>query len=218
MDSQETQTGGGAYAAMEKPRGIRVIALTGRSGCGKSTVAAWYRQAGLPVLDADKVAADVVACDAACLAQLARAFGADILDEDGALRRRLLADRAFSSPDGQQKLTAITHPHIIRALLEKLKAQAAAGARLVFVDGAVIVGEPFEAYCDAILVVDAPDQLLVGRLCARDGLTPQQARRRLAAQPSRQRLLAAADAVLVNEGDLKDLHEQAMEVLRRWCQ
>ncbi len=194
-----------------------VVALTGRSGCGKSTVAEYFRAAGHPVLDADKVAAAIMVEYPACVQELAEAFGADILDEEGNLLRRKLADRAFAAPEGQKTLTGITHPYIIRSLLEKIAAEAARGARLIFVDGAVIVGEAFEKYCEKIVVVDAPEEQQVKRLCARDAITPEQARRRIGAQLSRDRLNAAADAVICNDSTLENLLAQAQNVLQDLC-
>lgn len=193
--------------------GVCVIGLTGRSGSGKSTVADWLRQAGFAVLDADKIAAAVTS-QPDCLRALAAAFGADIIGEDGQLRRRLLAERAFAEQSGQQTLTAITHPYVVKALLQAIDGQAAAGARLVFVDGAVIVDAPFAPYCDKLLVVDAPEQAAIERLCARDGLTPAAAARRLAAQTPRQRLLQVADAVIVNDGDLAALRRRTQNALQ----
>ena len=194
---------------------VQVVALTGRSGCGKSTIARCYREYGYPVLDADKTAAEVLHENASCLQALADAFGADILADDGTLRRQLLADRAFATPDGQRKLTAITHPYIIRTLLERIAQEAENGARLVFVDGAVILGGPFEKYCDKIVVVDAPEPQQIARLCARDGISPQQAARRLSVQTPREKLLAAADAVIFNDGDVAQLLRRAQMVLQR---
>ncbi len=190
-----------------------VVGLTGRSGCGKSTVAQYLRETGCPVLDADRVAAAVMNEYPACVRELAQAFGEDILDESGALRRQKLADRAFATPEGQKTLTGITHPYIIRSLLDKITVEAQRGAPLVFVDGAVIVGAAFERYCDGIVVVDAPEEQQVARLCARDGITPEQARRRIGAQLSRQQLNAAADAVICNDGGREDLLAQAERVL-----
>lgn len=191
----------------------KVVALTGQSGCGKSTVAEYYRSQGYTVLDADRVAAWVLTQDPACLQALCEAFGQDIVDEQGVLRRRLLADRAFSAPEGQKKLTAITHPYIIRTLLEKLTQASQKGETLVFVDGAVIVGESFEAHCDKIVVVDAPLEQQVERLCSRDNITPQQAKLRISAQLPKTALYQAADAVVLNDGATQQLLERAQKVL-----
>ncbi len=192
-----------------------IIGLTGRSGTGKSTVAAYYRSLGYPVLDADAVAASIMQDYPACVAELAAAFGADILDETGTLRRQALADRAFATPDGQKKLTQITHAYIIRSLLEKIHVLAAAGAGAVFVDGAVIVDAPFEKYCHKLVVVDAEESAQIARLCERDGITAAQAQRRLDAQLPRQRLLDAADAVILNDGDTALLLQRAKNALQR---
>ena len=78
---------------------MKVVALTGRSGCGKSTVAALWRQEGYPVIDCDEIARLVVEPGSSVLSELAEAFGSDVLDETGVLRRDVLAQRAFSSPE-----------------------------------------------------------------------------------------------------------------------
>ena len=135
---------------------MKTVAITGRSGCGKSTVAQYCRSRGFPVLDGDAVAREVTQPGSPCLPALAKAFGADILDEDGALRRGVLAQRAFATKGDARRLTDITHPEIVRRLLAGVAQARAAGAKLVFVDGAVIVGAPFEPFCDAIIVVRAP--------------------------------------------------------------
>ncbi|MEG1745314.1 MAG: dephospho-CoA kinase, partial [Ruthenibacterium sp.] len=127
---------------------FRVVAVTGRSGSGKSTVTAHFAALGYPTLDADRIAHDIARTGSPCLAQLVRVFGADILDEKGALRRAVLAQRAFETPQSTQRLTDITHPAIVAQLLAGAAAAKESGAPLVFVDGAVIVGGMFEQYCD----------------------------------------------------------------------
>ena len=79
---------------------MKTIGITGRSGCGKSSVTALLRQKGYPVVDGDELSRQILQKGSPCLAQLAGAFGEDILDEEGNLRRRLLADRAFATPEG----------------------------------------------------------------------------------------------------------------------
>lgn len=192
---------------------MTLAGITGRSGCGKSTVTAWFRQQGIPTLDADQIARQVLLPGSACLAALAARFGPDILRPDGLPDRHLLADRAFSTPEGTKALTDITHPEIVRRILEWAARQQDGGESLCLVDGAVIVGGLLQPYCRPLLVVTAPRQTSIRRICARDGVTPEQADRRLDAQLPEATLLAAADYHLRNDGSPADLYKQAARVL-----
>ena len=129
---------------------MKIVGITGRSGCGKSTLTDLIRREGYPCVDADQISREVLQPGSPCLGQLQAVFGADILDAAGVLRRRLLADRAFATAEGTARLTAITQPEIYRRLDQAIDRAQAAGQRLFFVDGAVIIGTPFEARCDAL--------------------------------------------------------------------
>ncbi|WP_367925438.1 dephospho-CoA kinase [uncultured Ruthenibacterium sp.] len=190
-----------------------IVALTGRSGCGKSTVSTHYRKLGYTVLDCDLVSREIVMPGTACLQKLVLAFGKEILDESGGLKRQELARKAFSSESSTRLLTSITHPAIIQKLLEQAQRSFASGAKIVFADGAVIVGESFQRYCDRIIVVDAPDDLCVARIMQRDGIDFNAAKQRLGAQMSRDQLCKAADYVIGNHEDLSTLLQQADKVL-----
>lgn len=191
----------------------RIVAVTGRSGSGKSTVAAWYAKNGYPVLDGDAISRQVTQPGSPCLSALAHAFGADILDENGELRRRKLAARAFADEASTRCLTDITHPAIIDTLLQKARAFFDAGHPIVFVDGAVIIGEAFEPYCDRIIVVTAPEKAAIQRICSRDAITPEAAKKRLAAQMSQEEMEAAADYCIANTGTKEQLQQKAQQVL-----
>lgn len=123
---------------------MKIIGITGRSGSGKSAVSALYRQLGYTVADADLVARQVLEPGSPCLAKLAEAFGDDLLTPEGTVNRQLLADRAFRNEASTQKLVSITHPEIIARLLAAADEAKRRGEALYFVDGAVIVGAPFE--------------------------------------------------------------------------
>ncbi len=188
---------------------MRTVAITGRSGCGKSSVTAYYVSLGYPVADADAIARQVLEPGSSCLPELCRLFGRDILDENGVLRRRLLADRAFATAQGTKALNDITHPEITRRLLLAKHQATESGAALFFADGAVILGSAFEKECDAVLLVAAPLESSVQRICQRDGISPEMARRRLDAQPSEAWLRTRADYVLENDADLPTLRQRA---------
>lgn len=194
---------------------MKVVGITGRSGCGKSSVTALYRELGYVCIDADAVAREILQPGSPCIDLLQNAFGSDIVDEHGNVRRRLLADRAFATPQGTALLTGITHPEILRRIDAALAAAQKSGQALTFVDGAVIVGTPFEARCDELILVAAPYEQSVARICRRDGVTEASAMRRLDAQTPEEGLRRAADYVIENNGSLQGLRQQARELLDR---
>ncbi len=193
---------------------MKIVGITGRSGCGKSSATKFLAQQGYPCIDADQVAREVMLPGSPCLAQLQEQFGADILDETGALRRRLLADRAFATPEGTRLLTELTQPEILRRIEADLQCAQEAGAELAFVDGAVIVGSPFQARCDELVLITAPYEVSVQRICARDGIAPEMARRRLDAQTPLEQLRAAATVEIANDGTPQQLQMRIRELLQ----
>lgn len=178
------------------------VALTGGIASGKSTVADLFAQQGVPVLDTDQIARDVVAPGTPGAAAIARAFGAALFDAQGQLDRRALRDIVFAQPQARRTLEAITHP-AIRAELERRSALAGGVYQLLVVPLLVENGRQIAA--DFVIVVDCPEALQLQRVMARDGSTAEQAKAILAAQASRSERLAAADAVLSNDGDRRQL-------------
>ena len=191
------------------------LGITGRSGCGKSTVTAVFAGHGVPLADADQISREILLPGSPLLPALAERFGADILKADGTLDRRLLADRAFATPAGTRALTAITQPEILHRIETRLQEAEQGGAELAFVDGAVIVGTPFEARCDALVLISAPYDTSVARICARDGIALEMARRRLDAQTPIETLRAAATYEVVNDGTAEQLAEKMHAVLQQ---
>ncbi len=194
-----------------------IVALTGRSGSGKSYVAALFRAEGYPVLDSDVVAREVVDIPA-CRDALKEAFGEDIYHTDETLNRKLLATRAFSSAENTKKLVAVTHPFIVDGLLAKAKQACGQGYDIVMVDGSTIIDGPFGAYCDKIMVVESDEQIRIQRLLKRDSITAEEIKKRLAAQPSDETYHAHADFIIYNNGteDLGLQVKQAIEKMRGW--
>ena len=148
------------------------LGITGRSGCGKSTVTAVFSAHGVPLADADQISREILLPGSPLLPRLAQRFGADILKADGTLDRRLLADRAFATPEGKAALDSLTHPEIVRRIRAAKQAAQDAGAPLFVLDGAVIVGTAAQAECDRLCVVTAPFETSVARIVARDGCPP----------------------------------------------
>lgn len=188
---------------------MRVIGITGRSGCGKSSATNFLREQGYPCIDADLVAREVLEPGSPCIAQLQAVFGADIADENGCVRRRLLADRAFATPEGKTALDGMTHPEILGRIRAAKQQAAQEGHRLFVLDGAVIVGTAAQQECDRLCVVTAPFATSVARIVARDGISPEMAARRLNAQTPEQTLTQNADYILCNDGALEQLQAAA---------
>ena len=188
------------------------LGITGRSGCGKSTVTAVFAAHGVPLADADRISREILLPGSPLLPKLAEAFGADILSADGTLNRRLLADRAFATSEGKAVLDSLTHPAIVERIRAAKQAAQQAGAPLFVLDGAVIVGTAAQAECDRLCVVTAPFETSVARIVARDGIAPEMAARRLNAQTPEETLIAQADYVLHNDAGLEALQAAAAKL------
>ena len=185
------------------------LGITGRSGCGKSTVTAVFAAKGVPLADADQISREILLPGSPLLPRLAQRFGADILQPDGSLDRRLLADRAFATPEGKAALDGMTHPEILGRIRAAKQQAEQAGHRLFVLDGAVIVGTAAQQECDRLCVVTAPFATSVARIVARDGISPEMAARRLNAQTPEQTLTQKADYILRNDGALEQLQAAA---------
>lgn len=190
----------------------RVIGLTGPTGGGKSAVSDHLRALGCVIVDCDQIAREAVR-DSDVLKNLCAAFGADILDEDGALIRRRLAERAFASQETTQKLDDITHPWIMARVGEQIRAAQKLPVPAVVVDAPQLFEAHGESLCDCVLVVTAPQEERLRRICARDGLTREEALRRMSIQLSEEEFLRRADCVIHNL-NLQDTLAQAEAFLR----
>jgi dephospho-CoA kinase len=197
-------------AAASDPRPL-LIALTGGIASGKSAVADLFAGHGVPVLDTDRIARDVVEPGTPAFAQILETFGRDVLDARGALDRRWLRERVFADSNGRQRLEAITHPAIREELARR--ATRAGGAYQIHVIPLLVEGGRTSDY-DRVLVVDCPAEDQLRRLMSRDRTDAEQARQILAAQATREQRLEAADDVIVNTGTLEDL-EQFVATLHR---
>lgn len=179
-----------------------LVGLTGGTGSGKSTLARALAGCGAVVIDADALARDVVAVGTPGLAAIAAEFGADVLDQGGALRREHLAGVVFADPARLRALEAITHP-----LIEQRRAELMAGAAtdaVVVHDMPLIVELGTAASYHLVLVVDAPQDVRVRRLVGR-GMAADDARRRIAAQATTAQRRAVADVWFHNTGLASDL-------------
>jgi dephospho-CoA kinase len=176
------------------------VALTGGIATGKSVVAGALREAGLPVIDADQVARDVVAPGTPGLSAVAARFGPAVLTADGALDRAALGAIVFADAAARRDLEALLHPRI-RAVIDRFFAALRPGdAGVAEIPLAYETG--WGAGFDCVVVVACHPELQRARLRARDGLSDAEARRRLAAQWPIEDKVRLADAVVRTDGDL----------------
>ena len=189
------------------------IGLTGGIASGKSTVADMFADLGIPVIDTDLIARDVVAPGQPALQEIREAFGAGVIAEDGSLDRPAMRALVFADDGARRRLEAILHPRIGAATREQ--ADDAGGPYQIIVVP-LLLESSLRAFVNRVLVVDCEEETQVARLLSRDAESESQARRILAAQASRAERLAIADDVIANEDDLDDTREQVRRLHRRY--
>jgi dephospho-CoA kinase len=187
---------------------MRVIGLTGGIASGKSTAARMLAELGAPVVDADRIAREVVAPGQPALAEIVDAFGPEVLLPDGTLDRKRVAAIVFADVEKRRRLNAITHPHIGGATQARLAELRAAGAPLAIYEAALLVENGLHRALDGLIVVSCSEELQLARLVGRDGLTEVEARARIAAQAPLADKLAAATWVIDTSGSLADTRQQ----------
>lgn len=193
---------------MSATRPLR-IGLTGGIASGKSMVASLFENLGVPVIDTDRIARELVEPGEAALEEIRQAFGSDIIGADGRLDRRRLRSVVFSDPEQKQELEAILHPRIREDVLRR-SASAEGPYQVIVVP--LLVGSPLKDFMDRVLVVDCSEQTQVERLRRRDAESDEQARRMMAAQASRQQRLAIADDIVDNDGSRRKTEEQVAKL------
>lgn len=181
------------------------VGLTGGIASGKSTVGRLFEALGVPVIDTDLLAREVVAPGQSLLARIVERFGPSVLSADGALDRAALRSLIFSDPLARKDLDGLMHP-AIRALLAERSAAARGAYQIHMIP--LLVETAGRQNLDRVLVVDCSEELQIRRLQARDGSTLEQARAILAAQATRAARLAMADDVIENDGELGPLRDR----------
>jgi dephospho-CoA kinase len=189
------------------------IGLTGGIASGKSTVADMFADLGVPVIDTDVIAREVVRPGQPALQEIRETFGSGVITADGTLDRAAMRAIVFGNNEARRRLESILHPRIGAATREQ--AETAGGNYQVIVVP-LLVGSSLRAFVDRVLVVDCDEETQLARLLERDAESEAQARRILAAQASRDERLAIADDVISNDGDLGETREQVLALHLRY--
>jgi dephospho-CoA kinase len=187
------------------------VGLTGGIASGKSMVANLFAAQGIPIIDTDLLARQIVEPGQPGLAAVVAAFGNDVLRPDGTLDRALLRSMVFADPAKRKQLDGLLHPLIMAAAM---RAGETAGGDYQIFAVPLLVETAFDKLMDRVLVVDCDPELQRQRLMSRDNESAESADAIIASQATRQERLAIADDVILNDGTLREL-EAAVERLHR---
>lgn len=190
-----------------------VLGLTGPTGSGKSIVADIFCQNGYVRIDADKIARRVVEKGSPALLELQQHFGDSIINADGTLNRKALAQIAFCDKENTLKLNEITHPFIIESVKAQISDYESAGHSKIVYDAPLLFESGTDSLCDKIVTVIADKAVRIERIKRRDNLTDEQARDRLKAQHDDEFYTLKSDFVIVNNDDTVDLSDYVHDVI-----
>lgn len=183
-----------------------ILGLTGGIGSGKSLCSRWFEVRGVPVVDADVIARELLAPQSALLPEIQSALGAELV-EHGVLNRVALRAKIFNDDTARLKLNAIMHPAIRAEILRQLETARAQSA-LVLLSAPLLVENGLAALCDAVMVVDVQESTQIQRTTERDGCDEAQVRAIMASQCTRSKRLSVANFVVNNDGTVEQTHAQ----------
>jgi len=193
-----------------------VAGLTGGIATGKSTVAAIFEKAGARLIDADRIAREVVRNGSSAHRDIVAHFGMDVLLGDGEIDRKRLAAIIFNNPAAQRALEHIVHPQVKREVDRRVALiRRQAPDALIILDIPLLFEAGMQRGVDAVIVVYAPERLQLERLMARDGLTEPEALARIRAQMPIESKRALATRVIDNSGSREQTRQQALEIYRQ---
>lgn len=190
-----------------------LVGLTGGIASGKSTVASMFAELGVPVIDTDMVAREVVEPGRPALDEIRCRFGDGVIDDSGRLDRAAMRKIVFADPAKRRELEAILHPRI-RAETARQSRRCGGDYQLIVVP--LLVESPMRDSMDRIVAVDVPESVQLARLLARDAESPAQAQAMIDAQASRAERLKIADDLIKNDGDLSATLQQVEALHHRY--
>ncbi|MBR4627940.1 MAG: dephospho-CoA kinase [Ruminococcus sp.] len=197
---------------MNSLHGVMVVGLTGQTGAGKSTVSRVFADNGFAVINADSVARSVVEKGSKCLGEIVNFFGKGILTEDETLDRRALAAIVFSDKAKLEALNTIVNPYITGEILRSIRRYSIHGDKLILLDAPTLFESRADDFCEIIISVLADPDIRKERIISRDGLTPEQAQRRMNSQLDDAFFESHSDYIIHNDGELSTVSAISKEV------
>ena len=190
-----------------------IIGLTGGIASGKSTVSRLFEDAGAPVICLDQLAHEVVAPGASAIDDIRKAFGDEVIDEDGGLDRKAMASVVFNDDAKRKRLESIIHPRVKEEKDRRVRELEKQGELMVIVDVPLLYEVQWDKSCDLVVVVYASRDVQEQRLIERDGMSEHEAKLRLNAQMSIEEKKNRADFVIDNTGSIQETHDRFDELM-----
>lgn len=193
-----------------------IIGLTGSIASGKSTVSNMLSEKGLPIVDADLIARQVVEPGTAVMQQIEETFGKDVIHPDGTLNREQLGAIIFDNAEKRDRLNNIMHPAIRAEMLRQKEAYIKAGEKTVIMDIPLLFESNLQSYVEKIIVVAVTPPVQKERLMKRNGLTDEEATARISSQIPVAEKVEVADAVIDNDGTIEETRKQLLLLMKEW--
>lgn len=191
------------------------IGLCGGTGAGKTEVGRILAQFGILTINTDELSKIACSTGSVCIQELVDEFGADIIDRNGSLDRKKLAQIAFLSKSTADSLNKITHPHIIELMNQKINEYEQSGAKAVFVDAPLLFESGLAEQFDYNVAVVADEQKRIQRAASRDGLDAEQVKQRIRRQKSNAFLIEHCDFYIENNDAAAQLHGSVENLLKK---
>ena len=192
-----------------------VIGLTGGIGTGKSEAARQLEKLGALIISADQVGHEAYTVNTEAWEQVVATFGNGILQDDKEIDRRKLGGIVFSDPSQLNKLNQIMHPRMARIVSDKIEAFRGQGVDTVVVEAALLFEAGWDSLVEEVWVTDASEEIIIGRLRERNGLSEEEAKKRINSQMDRMERIGRSDFVINNSGDMAELGTTIKELWDR---
>jgi dephospho-CoA kinase len=197
----------------DKTPTVFTVVLTGGIASGKTAVSDCFARLGVPVIDTDRIAREVVEPGQLALKQISEGFGSDYLDSEGRLDRRKMREAIFADPAMKSLLEGILHPLIAERVLARVREVEAPYCLLVI---PLYAESKAYKWVNRVLVVDVSEETQLERVMARDQISPEHAQSILDAQSARQQRLSLADDIIDNSGDLNELEQKVKKLHQKY--
>ncbi|NLG82511.1 MAG: dephospho-CoA kinase [Bacilli bacterium] len=192
-----------------------IIGLTGGIATGKSTISNLFKEKGIPVIDNDKIAHDLIKRGQPAYNEIITIFGCDILNEDGEINRKKLGEIVFNNEEKRLILNKIVHPLVKDVVKQEIRKYQQAGYNTIVIDVPLLFESGFDDLCDMTLVVYAHPLVQLERLVKRDRLSNEEAEKRIKAQMSLEEKVLRADYIINNSDTIDETIKQFNQLLEK---